>query len=151
MPPKIHYRTMSHLPRLLDMLYRPSELAEELSLPVQSVYRMYLAEDGCPHQMDQSGAKWINGRVFAEWARKVYAEQKSGGRPVRLPGQAYCFQCRQFVTVANPKRVANRVGGERLQGTCALCGRKVSIAIKAGHKLKDQTSRKSAGKTRKAD
>lgn len=59
------------LRKLLDMMYLPSELAEEIGFHVQQVYRVYVPL-GCPHDRDAKNHLWINGKAFAEWYGEKY-------------------------------------------------------------------------------
>jgi len=52
--------------KLLDMLYKPSELAEEVGFTRRQVYRVYIPS-GCPHTRDEKRYIWINGKAFREW------------------------------------------------------------------------------------
>ena len=50
----------NRLVRLLNMLYSPSELANEIGFTKRQVYRVYIPL-GCPHEKDSKGRNWING------------------------------------------------------------------------------------------
>lgn len=52
--------------KLFDMLYKPSELAEEVGFTRRQVYRVYIPA-GCPHKRDEHKHIWINGKAFREW------------------------------------------------------------------------------------
>jgi len=51
----------NRLKRLLDMMYKPSELAEEVGFSLQQVYRVYVP-GGCPVERDSRNHIWINGK-----------------------------------------------------------------------------------------
>lgn len=54
------------LKRLLYMEYRPSELADELGLDIQDIYKYYMPK-GCPYTKDDTGHVWIVGTEFRTW------------------------------------------------------------------------------------
>jgi hypothetical protein len=56
----------NHLKRLLDMLYKPRELAQELGINIDQVYLVYIPL-GCPHRRDGKRYIEINGKEFREW------------------------------------------------------------------------------------
>jgi len=69
--------------QLLDMLYKPSELAEEIGITVRQIYRVYIPL-GCP--CDRApGRIFINGKSFAEWYEATYLKQ------ILLEDQAFCL------------------------------------------------------------
>jgi len=85
----------ARLDSLLDMMYRPSELAEEIGFEVRQVYRVYVPA-GCPHTRDTSKHLWINGKAFREWAKQVYRKRKLGA------DEAFCLTCKRAVKVTDP-------------------------------------------------
>lgn len=108
------------LQNLLDMLYKPSELAEEIGFTVRQVYRVYIPL-GCPCD-HAPGPVWINGKVFAEWYEATYPKQKL------LEDEAFCLTCKKAVKMVQP--VKNKKG--RLSYwvcNCFACGRKISRII----------------------
>lgn len=114
------------LGRLLDMLYKPSEIAEEIGVITDTVCRSYLPA-GAPHTRDAQGNIWIHGPAFAAWARETIAKKKS--KRAGLPdGHAWCLKCNQAVQLINPKiKPVNRYL-ELLQAPCPLCGKTVNRA-----------------------
>ena len=63
--------------KLLDMLYTPKELAEEIGINVRQVYKVYIPA-GCPNERDDYRHIWINGRAFQEWVEKTYKKIELG-------------------------------------------------------------------------
>jgi hypothetical protein len=103
-------------PGLLPMLYRPSELAEELNVS-SAVVRDWV-EKGLPHQRDQRGHIWIDGRQVAEW---VTVTRQKPTRSKLAEGQAYCFRCCQAVELHDP--ITQQHGKQiLLSGVCPQCG-----------------------------
>jgi hypothetical protein len=114
------------LGRLLDMLYKPSEIAEEIGVIPDTVYRSYLPA-GAPHVRDEHGGVWIHGLAFASWARETIAQKRS--KRTGLPdGHAWCLKCNQAVPLTNPRiKPVNRYL-ELLQAPCPVCDRTVNRA-----------------------
>ena len=63
------------LARLLNMMYRPKELADEIGFETRQVYRVYIPL-GLPHERDDLQHIWINGIAFKNWGREIYKKQK---------------------------------------------------------------------------
>jgi hypothetical protein len=114
------------LKRLLNMLYKPAELAEELGIHADTVYRSYLPA-GLPHIRDAHGSIWIHGPAFVEWARQTITQKKA--KRQGLPdGHGWCLVCGGPVPMAAPHvRIVNRYL-ELLQATCPTCGKTVNRA-----------------------
>jgi hypothetical protein len=115
------------LPRLLNMLYRPSEIAEEIGVTVDTVYRSYLP-GGAPFDQDKAGNIWIHGLSFAEWVRSCVTRKEIN----RLAdGQAWCFRCRKAVPMLRPKLKFRGRYVAIFQGKCEDCGAKINRAYAA--------------------
>jgi hypothetical protein len=116
-----------HLGRILNMLYRPSELAEELSISVETIYRSYIPA-GMPHSKDDKGDIWINGKQFITWAHQTITQNKSRRQP--LPNNmAWCLHCNKPVELINPIIVYQNRYLQLLQSTCPHCGTKINRGI----------------------
>ena len=132
------------LKRLLDMWYRPSELAEEMGMHVNTIYR--LVEQGGPCKREGNHF-FIRGTTFRDWVIENRATEK-----VHLAeDEALCFHCqepRKFTAVEVHRMSRKR---EQVKGQCAVCGKTV-FKIRAarqrtpgpGHKTSDQTDPKGA-------
>jgi hypothetical protein len=107
---------------LLDMLYKPSELAFELALPVSRIYALILA--GLPHQRDDMGRMWIPGPQAARWILNWHKPHHPIGTD-----QAFCLTCKKAVALLNPKRIECR-GIVRLKSICPQCGCLVYRSVK---------------------
>ncbi len=108
---------------LLNMRYRPSEIAEEIGCNTDTVYRSFIRA-GCPHERDKRGFIWIIGTEFRDWARVTFSKQ---GAKMQA-GQAYCVRCRQPVTIVEPiEKPVNRYLA-RVTGKCSRCGATVNRA-----------------------
>ena len=112
----------SRLGKLLDMMYKPSELAEEIGFAVRQVYRVYIPA-GCPHEKDERGWIWINGKAFREWTEDMYKKRKLA------KDEAFCLTCKKPVQIVNPV--------EKQEGRlvywlcdCPSCGRKLARIVK---------------------
>jgi hypothetical protein len=103
--------------KLLDMLYKPSEISAEVGFTQRQVYRVYIPA-GCPHERDDRGHLWINGKMFREWYEITYPrmEMKSN--------EAFCLTCKKPVKMANPLKVKK---GRFVywKAACSACGRKL--------------------------
>jgi hypothetical protein len=114
--PRLTKQVRDRLRRLLDMEYRPSEIADVLEVHKDTVLRGWV-QAGLPHRRDDSGAVWINGVVLAAWLRQLIRKSR-----VKLgPAEAYCLRCGRAVTVSPPivrERVQHAV---LVRGTCAQC------------------------------
>jgi hypothetical protein len=112
------------LVRLLDMLYMPSELAEEIGFNKRQVYRVYIPA-GCPIVKDTNNYIWINGKDFREWVLEVYKKRGLANN------QAFCIFCRKAVVMVDPVR---REEGRLYYFICNCpnCGRKLARIITGG-------------------
>lgn len=128
--PLLKHAHIIRLARLLDMLYKPAELAEELEIHVDTIYRSYIPA-GLPIIRDAKNNYWIHGLAFIAWARQTVTQKKK--KRVGLPdGYAWCLVCNRSVEMQAPRvRTVNRYL-ELLQGTCPHCGRTVNRGRKAG-------------------
>ena len=43
---------------------------------------------------------------------------------------AYCFKCKKMQEIKNPKKVTLKNGRQATQGTCPVCGTKLSTMAK---------------------
>ena len=110
------------LEKLLDMLYRPSELAEEIGFTRRQVYRVY-EPLGCPCQKDEQRHLWINGKAFREWYEATYP------RFTVNEGEGFCLTCKKVIRLEKP--VQKKKGGLLYWvGSCPKCGRKIPRIIK---------------------
>jgi hypothetical protein len=124
--PLLKHRHIIKLARLLDMLYKPGEIAEELGVTVDTVYRSYLPA-GLPHARGAKGEIWIHGPAFVAWARETISGKRN--KRAGLPDdQAWCLKCARPVALISPKiRSVNRYI-ELMQSQCPICGRTVNRA-----------------------
>ena len=124
--PLLRHTHIVKLGRLLDMLYKPAEIAEEIGVAQDTVYRSYLPA-GMPHTRDAQGNIWIHGPAFVSWARETISKKKS--KRAALPADhAWCLKCNQPVQLTNPKiKPVNRYL-ELLQSACPNCGTTVNRA-----------------------
>lgn len=111
----------NRLEKLLDMLYKPSELADEISFSVRQVYRVYVPA-GCPHERGPNGHILINGQAFKRWVEDVYRKPKLSN------DEAFCLTCKRPVS----KTVIKRMQKDRLVYDlceCPNCGRRIARII----------------------
>lgn len=124
--PNLKHTHIVKLGRLLNMLYKPHELAEELGLSTETIYRSYI-QAGMPHTRDANGNIWIHGPEFVAWAKETVAKKKS--KRAGLPdGHAWCMKCNQPVLMSNPSVAYSNRYMELLQDNCPSCGKLVNRA-----------------------
>lgn len=129
--PLLKHTHIVKLGRLLNMLYKPNEIAEEIGVSKDTVYRSYLPA-GLPHTRDEQGNIWIHGPAFVSWAKETVAKKKSdrAGLP---DGHAWCMKCNRPVLLNNPKtKIINRYL-EMQQAPCPYCGKTVNRARARQH------------------
>lgn len=107
---------------LLDMMYTPKEMADELGIEQRDIYRLIPA--GMPHERDENGHIWLHGPMVAQWLRSLGEKRSPLG-----PGQGYCLRCRSAVEMVNPTLV-RRGRFDILQALCPICGAKVSRGVR---------------------
>lgn len=124
--PLLKHTHIVKLGRILDMMYKPSEIAEEIGVAQDTVYRSYLPA-GLPHERDDKGNVWIYGPAFVAWARETVSRRKS--KRAGLPDQhAWCMKCNRPVKLNHPQiKTINRYL-ELMQSPCPRCGTTVNRA-----------------------
>jgi len=124
--PHLKHTQIIRLGRILNMMYKPSELAEEIKINPDTIYRSYMPA-GLPHTRDEQGSVWIHGPAFVAWAKETITKKRS--KRVGLPeGQAWCVNCHRAVVMIQPQiKPVNRYL-EILQAKCPRCGRTVNRA-----------------------
>lgn len=124
--PLLKHQHIVKLTRLLDMLYKPGEIAEEIGVSPDTVYRSYLPA-GLPHLRDANGHIWIHGPAFIAWARQTITKKKNKRAGLPLD-HAWCMKCDQPVALNSPKIKAVNRYLELLQAKCPNCGKTVNRA-----------------------
>ncbi|MCE7861292.1 MAG: hypothetical protein DYG86_16100 [Chloroflexi bacterium CFX2] len=124
--PLLKHTHIVKLGRLLDMMYKPSEIAEEIGVTQDTVYRSYLPA-GLPHERDDHGGVWIHGPAFVAWAKETITKRKE--KRFGLPDDhAWCMRCNQAVPLKHPTiKPINRYL-EVLQDRCPRCDTKINRA-----------------------
>jgi len=105
----------NRLKRLLNMMYSPGELAEEIGISVDRMYMVYIP-GGCPHERDEKRHIWINGRQFKQWFEENYAKLKL------KPGETFCKTCKHAVPIVDSVR-KQKEGFVYDVSKCPICGR----------------------------
>lgn len=107
--------------KLLDMFYKPSELAEEVGFTRRQVYRVYIPA-GCPHNRDHRRHIWINGKEFRKWYEETYP------RVSLAKNEAFCLTCKNATKITDPiKKQKGRLS--YWISICPKCGRKLARII----------------------
>ncbi len=123
-PALFKHAQITKLARLMDMQYKPSELAREIGVTADTVTRSYIPA-GLPVTKDATGHIWINGLVFAKWAHDLNLERKKSKRAKLPDNQAYCFKCKKPVVFKQKSVTPTNRYLEIIQGVCLTCKGKV--------------------------
>jgi len=118
---KLDIQQINRLNKLLDMYYKPSELAEEVGFSVRQFYRVYMVIE-CPFYRDEEGSLWVNGKDFREWYKRNYQKNKL------KKGEALCPRCKQVFEMTNPEK-HEREDISYLLAICPHCGSKAARII----------------------
>jgi phage FluMu protein Com len=110
---------------LLNMMYKPSEIAEELGVSVETIYRSYLPA-GAPSVVDSKKRVWIHGPAFAKWVEDYVDHRRGRPRLVMLDSEGYCVMCNTVVAMINSRKRDVKKGVARLTGKCPKCGKVVN-------------------------
>lgn len=121
---KLPHSVIVRAPGLLPMLYKSSELAEELGIPGRTL-RDWL-NDGAPHQRDQRGWMWVNGQEFARWVESQHPKREN---EKLANDEAYCMHCRQPVKLVDPIVIPIKGKLINIRGSCQKCG---NVIVRGG-------------------
>jgi len=122
--PHLKHVQIIRLGRFLDMLYRPAEVAEEIGVTPDTIYRSYMPA-GMPCIRDDKGNIWIHGPAFVGWAKQTVT-RRAAERVGLDAGQAWCLRCNHPVKLVNPTvKVLNRYLALE-QAKCPECGTTVN-------------------------
>lgn len=97
--------------RLLDMDYKPSEIASELGASKEQIMRLLSA--GAPGRKDAKGHYWIHGENFAKWLREVAPKNEKTKVAIFADNEAFCMICNKQVVYTERRRK-----GHLVLGTC---------------------------------
>ena len=118
---RLNGKQRNRLKRLLNMMYMPRELAEEVGFNTDQVYMVYIP-GGCPHERDDKRHIWINGKAFRFWFEDVYKKRSLQA------GEAFCKTCKRAVKMIEPLR-KNSDGLIYDLGSCPNCGRRLARIV----------------------
>lgn len=99
--------------RLLDMEYKPSEIADELGASKDQILRLVSA--GAPARKDSKGHYWIHGETFVKWMTDA-APKDSKAKNTFADNECYCVVCRSMVIYTEHRRKGHIVYGKCPQG-----------------------------------
>jgi hypothetical protein len=122
--PLLKHTQIVRLSRLLDMLYHPAEIADEIGVHPDTVYRSYIPA-GAPTIVDAHGKVWIHGPAFVSWARQTVTQRAAKRQPL-TDGQAWCMRCNLPVELINPTVKPINYYLDLLQANCPICGTQVN-------------------------
>lgn len=121
---KLPWTVITRAGRLLDMLYRPDELALELSIPSRTV-REWI-QYGMPYERDPRGHLWVNGVQFSHWVEQI---RKQWPRIPLAEDEGFCLHCKRRVKLTQAAR-SERANGLLLTSACPHCGATVNRGVK---------------------
>lgn len=129
--PMLTKAKVHRLQHLLDMQYKPAEIAAELGIDADTIYRSFLPA-GAPYGKDEAGNIWIRGPEFLAWARDYLTTRERQPKPAMQPNQAFCLKCHGVVEIQDIQRgKANGRGVLNLTGKCPACGGRINRMISA--------------------
>ena len=99
------------------MLYKVSELAEELDIPKRTL-RDWL-NVGAPHSRDNRNHIWINGHDFATW---ISLRSKPKRKKKLNDNEAFCLRCKKPVSLIDPEIIPKIGKLIHIRGECPDCG-----------------------------
>jgi len=123
-------RQRNRLKGLFDMLYSPSELANEIGINKDQIYMVYIPY-GCLHERDERNHILINGKEFADWYCKIY-------KKIHLrPNETFCKTCKKPVKLYKSKKTSK---GQIIYilSRCPNCGRKLTRIIENSRGMDDR-------------
>ena len=100
------------------MMYKPSEIADQIGFDKRMFYRVYLPL-GLPHERDKNNYIWINGKEFKNWIIGFYKKAEIG------KDEVFCLTCKKPVEILSPKW-KEKNGIYFLNCVCPYCGRKLT-------------------------
>lgn len=103
------------------MLYSPSELADEVGVDKNQIYRVYVPL-GCPHERDKNNHFLINGKAFREW----YLDQYK--RASLAKDETFCKTCQKPVKIVQGKQMTKK-DLVYVLSMCPHCGRKLTKIV----------------------
>ena len=74
--------------RLLDMMYKPSEIAYELKIQQRAIYEV-LIPLGLPHERDEHGHIWLHGPAVRAWLEVA----TRGPKYELADDELFCLKC----------------------------------------------------------
>ena len=115
---RLNGKQRNRLKGLLDMMYKPGELAEELGINQDQIYLTYIPL-GCPRIRDGRRHIEINGKEFKNWYLEKYQKAKV------KEDEAFCKTCKKAVKIEDPIQLKKN-GLTYIISICPICGRKLS-------------------------
>jgi len=102
--------------RLLDMEYKPSEIAEELA--TDPIHILRVLRSGAPARKDSKGRYWVHGTSFASWLQNAAPknDKELKERYSIADNEIYCLVCKEYTTYTEYRRVNNVSFGTCLKG-----------------------------------
>lgn len=92
---KLSRALMRRSMRLLDMEYKPSEIAAELNARKEQIIKLISA--GAPVRKDEKGHYWIHGETLAKWLADA-APKSDKDKHTFEDNECWCVTCRTITT-----------------------------------------------------
>lgn len=110
------------------MEYRPAELARELGITSDTLYRSHIPA-GAPARKDAKGNIWINGLLYKQWVESFQTPHRKT-KPMK-DNQGYCLNCKEVREIINPKLTRNKRGVVLAVSKCPVCNKRIGRYLKA--------------------
>lgn len=120
--PLIKHKQIARRGRLMNMLYKPKEIAEELGIHVDTIYRSYIPA-GLPYFRNKQGI-WIHGTTFVDWSKQTIIQNKKHHH--LQENQVWCLRCKKPVEDINTVVIYTKGNAELHQSHCPECGIKIN-------------------------
>jgi hypothetical protein len=132
--PKPMFRSikLTTLRMILDMMYKPPELAEEIGVNVDTIYRSWMPA-GMPYEIDDRGRYWIHGPAFVGWVKDG---KDAATKDMMAPDQGWCTKCKARVQMKDPTIRPITRSLEMMASPCVTCGCTVNRLRKRQYEVK---------------
>lgn len=145
--PIFRHAQIVKLERLIDFDYTPAEIAGEIGVTSDRIYRVYLPA-GAPFRKDEHDQIRILGPAFKEWVYTCIGKAKREKHALG-PDEAWCLKCNQVTRILQPGRKEINRYRALIQGLCEHCGTRVNRAIAAGDDISENNRQSKISTTSK--
>lgn len=109
--------------KLLDMMYTPAEIAEELNISKEYVYHHLMNTAEIHYTKDETGHVWINGMDIYRWIEQVFSERRKKRKNVipLMENEFYCMRCKAR-KITNDYKIIDDSWQRAKTAFCPDCG-----------------------------